>query len=77
MGIARAKEEEAERFFSNPETLEAADLLTLGKLSTTRLRKDRFVEGHLVSMFECGHIAAILRRLEEIREQMESSEDWE
>jgi hypothetical protein len=65
------RQQEAERFSSNPETLEVANLLTLGKLLTTHIRRDRVAEGHLVSMFECGHIAATLRRMEEIREQME------
>ena len=61
-------QEEAERYVSVPEALEAADLLVLRKLLTTHVRKDRFVEGHLASMLECGHITAILRRLKEIRE---------
>jgi hypothetical protein len=63
-------QEEAERSLSNPEILETADLVTVRRLLTTRIRKDPFAEGHLASMFECGHIAANLRRLEEIREQM-------
>jgi hypothetical protein len=34
------------------------------------VRADRFVEGHLASVLESGHITAILRRLRGIREQM-------
>ena len=64
-------QEEARRYFSDPETLETADLLTLRKLLTTHVRKDRFVEGHLGDLLERGHITAILRRLREIRERME------
>jgi hypothetical protein len=64
-------QEEAKRYVSDPEALETADVLTLRMLLTTHIRKDRFVEGHLTSMLECGHITAILRRLEKIREQME------
>jgi hypothetical protein len=64
-------QQEAERFVSDPEALETADLLTLRKLLTTHVRKDRFVEGHLASVLECGHITVILRRLGKIREQME------
>jgi hypothetical protein len=64
-------QEEAKRFVADPEALKTADLLTLRKLLTTHVRKDRFVEGHMASMLECGHIAAILRRLGKIREQME------
>jgi hypothetical protein len=64
-------QEEAERYISAPEALETADLLVLRKLLTTHVRKERFVEGHLASMLECGHITMILRRLRNIREQME------
>ena len=64
-------QKEAERYHSDPDALETADLLTLRKLLTTHVRKDRFVEGHLASMFECGHITAILRRLKAIREEMD------
>jgi len=51
----------------NDETLlEEADLETLRKLLTTHVRKDRFCEGHLDYMFECGHITAILERLQQL-----------
>jgi hypothetical protein len=63
---------EAQRYRSDPEALAEADLLTLRRLLTTHIRADRFVEGHLASMLESGHITAILRRLREIREQMPS-----
>ena len=62
---------EAQRYVSDPEALAGADLLTLRKLLTTHLRADRFIGGHLVSMLESGHIAAILRRLQSLREQIE------
>ncbi len=63
-------QDEAARYTSNPRALETADLLALRKLLTTHVRKDRFVEGHLASVLESGHITAILRRLETIREEM-------
>jgi hypothetical protein len=63
-------QDEAKKFVSDPELLKEADLLVLRKLLTTHLRKDRFVEGHLADMLECGHITAVLRRLQEIREEM-------
>jgi hypothetical protein len=56
---------------SKPGALETANLLTLRKLLTVHVRKDRFVEGHLARMLECGHITAILRRLREVRAGME------
>ena len=66
----RSWSEEAERYQTDPKALEAADLLTLRKLLTAHIRGDRFVEGHLASVFESGHITAILRRLKQIREEM-------
>ena len=67
--------EEAEGCQSDPAALETADLLTLRKLLTAHIRADRFVEGHLASIFESGHIAAILRRLKQIRDKMADG-DW-
>jgi len=61
---------EAQRYRSQPGALETADLLTLRKLLTTHVRADRFVEGHLASVLESGHVTAILRRLKQIRGQM-------
>ncbi|MBN1313988.1 MAG: hypothetical protein JXA42_00910, partial [Anaerolineales bacterium] len=63
---------EASRLYTDPQTLQQADLLALRKLLTTHVRQDRFSDGHLTYMFECGHLTAILRRLEEIREGMNS-----
>ena len=50
------------RYSEDPARLERARLLTIRKLLTLHLRKDRFVEGHLAEMLESGHITAILRR---------------
>jgi ADP-ribosyl-[dinitrogen reductase] hydrolase len=61
---------EAERYQTDPEALETADLLTLRKLLTVHVRAERFAEGHLASVFESGHIAALLRRLQQIRGKM-------
>ena len=62
--------EEAERCQTDAKALETADLLTLRRLLTVHVRAERFAEGHLASVFESGHITAILRRLEQIREKM-------
>jgi hypothetical protein len=48
-----------------------ADLLTLRKLLTSYVRADRFSAGTLAAMFSNGQIVAILRRLKQIREQLE------
>ena len=62
--------EEAKRYQSDRDALAKADLLTVRKLLTAHARADRFMEGHFVSVFESGHIIAILLRLEAIREEM-------
>ena len=62
--------EETKRYQSDLDALAKADLLTVRKLLTAHTRADRFVEGHLVSLFESGHIIAVLRRLEAIRDEM-------
>ena len=58
----------AEEYVDSPEKIKSADVVTVQKLFTTHVRKDRFCEGHLASMFENGHIVELLRRLKEIRE---------
>ena len=61
-------QEEALRYYEQPELLHTADMQVLRKLITLHVRKERFFEGHLPEMVECGHITAILRRLKELRE---------
>jgi hypothetical protein len=56
----------AEDLLNDPEKLEAADLVTIQKLLTVHVRKDRFCDGHLLGMLQCGHIVAILRRLKSL-----------
>lgn len=60
----------AEEFVNSPKKIETADAATIQQLLTTHVRADRFCEGHLASMIENGHIAALLRRLKSIREKM-------
>jgi ADP-ribosyl-[dinitrogen reductase] hydrolase len=62
--------EELEHFKSKPGMLKDADLRTLRKILTAHSRADRFVERHFVSELESGHIIAVLRRLQEIRDDM-------
>ena len=61
--------EEADRFVSSPGLLASADLDVVRKLLTTHVRQDRFCEGHLAEMVRSGHIAALLRRLRELRDR--------
>ena len=64
-------QESARRYIESREMVESADAVTIQKLLTTHVRADRFCEGHLASMFENGHIIAILRRLKVIRNGVE------
>ena len=59
--------DEAQSYIDDAQKLESADLETLEKLLTAHARADRFVEGHLLAMFENGHITAILRRLRQLK----------
>ncbi len=61
----------AEGYYKTPSRLKRASLLTVRRLLTVHLRKEHFCSGHLVDMLEQGHIQAILRRLGELRTQLE------
>jgi hypothetical protein len=63
-------QEEARQYFAQPELLRTADIQVIRKLITLHVRKERFCEGHLSVMIKSGHIAALLRRLKELRTQM-------
>lgn len=58
----------ARQYVGQPQKVDAADVMTIRKLLTTHVRKERFCEGHLTSMFGNGHVVALLRRLKAIRE---------
>jgi hypothetical protein len=60
----------AARYVDSADLLAKADAETIRQLLTTHVRKDYFREGHLASMFENGHIVAVLRRLKAIRKRM-------
>lgn len=62
-----AWQDTAARYVVSPDMVAQADVDTIRKLLTTHARQDRFCDGHLVAMIECGHIAACLRRLRELR----------
>lgn len=64
--------EELERYKSKPDMLEEANLRTVRQILTAHSRADRFIEGHFVGELESGHIIAVLRRLQTIREDMVS-----
>ncbi len=55
-------------YVDRAERVDGADFKTLCKLLTAHIRGDRFTEGHLLEMFENGHIVRLLRRLKEVAE---------
>lgn len=63
-------QETAQRYVECRDMVGSADALTIQKLLTTHVRKDRFCEGHLASMIKNGHIFGLLRRLQELRLEM-------
>ena len=70
-------QEQAKLCYSKPGLLNTADIITLQKLLTTHIRKDRFCEGHLAGVLEDGHIVKILLRLKDIRDKMKDVEQKE
>lgn len=61
--------EDARRIVETDE-LERADVLTLRKLLTLLVRRDRFVEGSLGEAFESGLVLRILYRLRAVAEPL-------
>ena len=62
-----AWQDEARRYYDQPELLRRADLQVIRKLITVHVRKERFCEGHLPAVVESGHMAAMLHRLKQLR----------
>lgn len=54
------------RYMSDPALVASARLATCIKLITASLRYERFCDGHLEEVIKSGHIAAVLRRLEQL-----------
>ena len=61
----------AKAYMADVEAVGAADLVTLCKLLTTHVRRDRFHEGHLDYVFRTGHLTAILKQLKQITDQLD------
>ena len=62
---------EALKYIENPKFLESADILTLRKLLTLHVRKERFCSGHLATAIDTDHLIKILERLEELKTNLE------
>jgi len=63
-------EEDAKKYFNNPDLLNNANLEIIRKLLTLHIRKDRFCDYHLEDMIRSGHISQILKRLREIENEV-------
>ena len=66
---------EAEKYYNDPEFLKTTDIGTLRKLLTLHVRKERFCSGHLASMIASGHIVNILKQLKTIRDNIRINKD--
>lgn len=69
--------DEAQRFANDLEPIREATVGELEHLLTTFIRQDRFVEGNLATLFDSGHLTAVVRRadalLREIGDQQTGS----
>jgi len=61
-------QDEAARLCADPSLVQKADLLTIRRLLTTHVRKERFCEGHLADLCANGHIVIVLKRLKQLWE---------
>ena len=57
-------EPQAQTYVDDPGKLAQADLSEFIRLLTFHVRKDRFQSGHLAKVIDNGHIAAVLRALQ-------------
>lgn len=64
-------QDDAKSYVTNPARLGNADLLTIRRLLTLHVRKERFCDGHFAKMIDNGHIPLVLRRLANIRIEMD------
>lgn len=62
---------EALKYIENPKLLESTNILTLRKLLTLHVRKERFCSGHLAATVDTGHLVKILERLGELKTNLE------
>lgn len=61
---------EALKYIEDPELLKSADILTLRKLLTLHIRKERFCSGHLAAAVDTGHLVKILERLKVLKSNL-------
>ena len=59
----------AERYVKEPSLLHDAGFDTIRQILTTHVRMNRFSEGHLAAVERSGHLVAVLRRLQKLREE--------
>jgi len=64
-------QEEAERICGDSELINQIDLMTVRKLLTLNVRKERFCEGYFASVCEKGIILLLLKRVEALFDEGE------
>ena len=62
--------DEARMIHQNPELLEEASIDAIRRILSAHVLADRIKEGHLLALFEEGHLQAILKRLERIGDEL-------
>jgi len=62
--------DEVRKYANAPEELSGVDLDTVQRLISAHVRADRIKEGHLLTVFESGHLTLLLRRLKDIGEKL-------
>ena len=62
--------DEARSLHENPELLETLTVDAVRRILSAHFLTDRIKEGHLLRLFEEGHLQAILRRLERLAEEL-------
>ena len=58
--------DEARMIHEDPDLLQTASIDTIKRILSAHILTDRIKEGHLLKLFEEGHLQAILKRLERI-----------
>jgi len=64
-----AWQDEANSYIDNSKLINSASIVTLQKLLTTHVRKERFCSSHLAGLIRNGHFLVILERLKNMETQ--------
>jgi hypothetical protein len=62
--------DEVRKYANAPEEITRADLDTVQRLISAHVRADRIKEGHLLTVFNSGHLTLLIRRLKDLGEEL-------